>query len=90
MHTVNDIGRFVPEAKQMGRWDLLLDVPHHRHAVVVVVVFTVRRAQREGAWDSCPLNGHLPGHPQPSNRATPHSPCRCHHMGSAAWASPNN
>ncbi len=37
--------------------------------VLPMVVVTVRRAQRKGAWDLCPLNGHLPGHPQPSTRA---------------------
>ncbi len=52
--------------------------------------YKVRGAQHEGAWDLCPLNGHLPGHPQPSIRATAHSPCHCHHIGSAAWASPHN
>ncbi len=42
----------------------------------------VRRAQREGAWESCPTNGHNAGrHPQPSIRATPHCPCRATSRG---------
>ncbi len=50
------------------------------------VVLTVRRAQREGAWDLCPLNGHLPRHPQPSIRATPHHERLPAGSGRRRWA----
>ncbi len=38
-----------------------------------------KSASRGRAGLVFPLNGHLPGHPQPSIRATPHSLCRRHH-----------
>ena len=59
-------------------------------STVLAVVITVRGAQHEGARDPCPLYGHLPGHLSQSTRATPHSPCCCHHMVSVVRASPNN